>query len=78
MGELNQSDRTSVTILTIQAEEGFAVVQMLVPGKVEDGGEFPLQKALELLKGCDGCEFEKVGIICKSCSCCSYTWLVKT
>jgi hypothetical protein len=48
------------------AEEGFAVVQLLVPGKVEDGGEFPLQKVLEVLKGCDACEFEKgVGMICK-------------
>lgn len=49
------------------AEEGFAVVQLLLPGKVEDGGEFPLKKALELLKGCEACEFEKgVGLICKS------------
>jgi carboxymethylenebutenolidase len=41
-------------------------VQLLVPGKVEDGGEFPLQKVLEVLKGCDACEFEKgVGMICK-------------
>lgn len=48
------------------AEEGFAVVQLLLPGKVEDGGEFPLKKALELLEGCEGCEFEKgVGLICK-------------
>ncbi|OAL07709.1 NTF2-like protein [Phaeosphaeriaceae sp. SRC1lsM3a] len=46
------------------AEEGFAVVQLLLPGKVEDGGEFPLKKALELLKGCEGCDFEKgVGLI---------------
>jgi carboxymethylenebutenolidase len=50
------------------AEEGFAVVQLIVPGKVEeDGGEFPLKKALETLKGCDACEYEKgVGLICKS------------
>lgn len=48
------------------AEEGFAVVQLLLPGKVEDGGEFPLKKALELLEGCAECEFEKgVGLICK-------------
>jgi carboxymethylenebutenolidase len=41
-------------------------VQLLVPGKVEDGGEFPLQKVLEVLKGCGACEFEKgVGMICK-------------
>ncbi|KAL5121324.1 hypothetical protein ACEQ8H_000792 [Pleosporales sp. CAS-2024a] len=46
------------------AEEGFAVVQLIVPGKAEDGGEFPLKKALEILKGCDACEFEKgVGLI---------------
>ena len=51
------------------AEEGYAVVQLLVPGKVGDGGEFPLKKALEVLKGCDGCEYEKdVGLICKSCN----------
>jgi carboxymethylenebutenolidase len=50
------------------AEEGFAVVQLIVPGKVEeDGGEFPLKKALEVLKACDACEYEKgVGLICKS------------
>ncbi|KNG49626.1 dienelactone hydrolase [Stemphylium lycopersici] len=46
------------------AEEGFAVVQLLVPGKVEDGGEFPLRKALEALKNCKGCEFSNsVGLI---------------
>ena len=51
------------------AEEGFAVVQLLVPGRVDDGGEFPLKKALELLRGCEECEFEKgVGLICKRCS----------
>ncbi|KAH8629757.1 NTF2-like protein [Alternaria alternata] len=49
------------------AEEGFAVVQLLVPGKVEDGGEFPLHKALEALKNCKGCEFSSgVGLICLS------------
>jgi carboxymethylenebutenolidase len=43
------------------------VVELLVPGKVEDGGEFPLQKALGLLKECDACEYEKgVAIICKT------------
>jgi carboxymethylenebutenolidase len=51
------------------AEEGFAVVQLLVPGRVDDGGEFPLKKALEVLKGCEECEFENgVGLICKRCS----------
>jgi hypothetical protein len=54
------------------AEEGFAVVQLLVPGKIEDGGEFPLQKALEVLKDCEGCEFDKgVGFICKWCLLCA-------
>ncbi|KAJ4319416.1 hypothetical protein N0V94_003920 [Neodidymelliopsis sp. IMI 364377] len=46
------------------AEEGFAVVQLLVPGKVEDGGEFPLQKALDVLRECEGCIFGKgVGVV---------------
>jgi carboxymethylenebutenolidase len=49
------------------AEEGFAVVQVLVPGKVEDGGEFPLERALEVLKKCEGCVFGKgVGVICET------------
>jgi carboxymethylenebutenolidase len=48
------------------AEEGFAVVQLLVPGKVEDGGEFPLQKALDVLRECEGCVFGKgVGVVCR-------------
>ena len=48
------------------AEEGFAVVMLLVPGKPDDDGEFPLQKALETLKECEACEFEKgVGLICE-------------
>ena len=48
------------------AEEGYAVVQVLVPAKVEeDGDEFPLKKAVEVLKGCEGCVFgEGVGLIC--------------
>ncbi|UPX11820.1 Carboxymethylenebutenolidase [Ascochyta rabiei] len=46
------------------AEEGFAVAQVLVPGKVEDGGEFPLDRALEALKSCEGCIFGKgVGVV---------------
>ncbi|KAH8733006.1 hypothetical protein GQ44DRAFT_745239 [Phaeosphaeriaceae sp. PMI808] len=46
------------------AEEGFAVVQLLVPGNPEEGGEFPLKRVLDVLKGCEGCEFEKgVGLI---------------
>lgn len=48
------------------AEEGFAVAQVLVPGKVDDGGEFPLEKALEVLKGCESCIFGKgIGVVCK-------------
>lgn len=48
------------------AEEGFAVVRLLVPGKVEDGGEFPLEKALEVLKKCEGCDYGKgVGVVCE-------------
>ncbi|KAI4676691.1 uncharacterized protein J4E84_009526 [Alternaria hordeiaustralica] len=44
------------------AEEGFAVVQLLVPGKVD--GEFPLQKALDVLRDCEQCEFGNgVGLI---------------
>ena len=36
-----------------------------MPGKVEDGGEFPLQKALDVLKSCDGCDSSNgVGLIC--------------
>lgn len=47
------------------AEEGYAVVQIQVPGKVEDGGEFPLQKAIEVLRGCEGCDDkEGFGLIC--------------
>lgn len=48
------------------AEEGFAVAQVLVPGKVDDGGEFPLARALEVLKACEGCVFGKgVGVVCE-------------
>lgn len=48
------------------AEEGFAVVQVLVPGKAEDGGEFPLERALDVLRGCEGCEFGRgVGLVCE-------------
>ena len=53
------------------AEEGFAVVQLLVPGKTEDGGELPLDKALKILKECDACIFGKgVGVVCE------YLWAV--
>ncbi|KAF1959332.1 NTF2-like protein [Byssothecium circinans] len=48
------------------AEEGFAVAMVLVPGKAEDGGEFPLQRAVEALRGmkeCDGGEDGGFGII---------------
>ncbi|KAF2132559.1 NTF2-like protein [Dothidotthia symphoricarpi CBS 119687] len=37
------------------AEEGFCVVQILVPGKTEDGGEFPLQRAIDVLGSCGEC-----------------------
>ena len=47
------------------AEEGFAVVQLKVPGKIEDGGEFPLDRAIEVLKGCEQCIWgDGVGLIC--------------
>ncbi|KAL1603941.1 hypothetical protein SLS60_005533 [Paraconiothyrium brasiliense] len=46
------------------AEEGFAVVQIKVPGKVEDGGEFPLARAIEALKACEQCIWgDGVGLI---------------
>lgn len=49
--------------LTKWAEEGFAVVQVLVPGKDE---EFPLKKAIEMLKGEETCTFGTgVGLICE-------------
>lgn len=48
------------------AEEGFAVVQIKVPGKVDDGGEFPLQRAVEALKRCQQCELGGgIGLICE-------------
>ena len=41
------------------------VSQLLVPGKVD--GEFPLQKALDVLRDCEQCEFGNgVGLICAS------------
>ncbi|KAF2682617.1 hypothetical protein K458DRAFT_306646 [Lentithecium fluviatile CBS 122367] len=48
------------------AEEGFAVVQVMVPGKVgdgegADGGEFPLERAVEVLRECEGCDFKEGG-----------------
>ncbi|KAF2739183.1 dienelactone hydrolase-like protein [Polyplosphaeria fusca] len=47
------------------AEEGFCVVQVLVPAKEEDGGEFPLKRALEILQGEGRCEGDgkEVGLI---------------
>jgi carboxymethylenebutenolidase len=51
--------------LTKWAEEGFAVAQILVPGKTEDGGEFPLEKAIEALKDLKECDVEGgFGMIC--------------
>jgi hypothetical protein len=47
------------------AEEGFAVCQVMVPGKVDDGGEFPLDRAIEALRGCEGCDAGAgFGVIC--------------
>ncbi|CAI6280071.1 unnamed protein product [Periconia digitata] len=40
------------------AEEGFAVALLLVPGGADDGGEFPLQRAIDGLKGLEGCDHE--------------------
>lgn len=48
------------------AEEGFAVAQMLVPGKAEDGGEFNLQKAIDALTELEGCDKGPIGVICTS------------
>lgn len=45
--------------------EILTVSQLLVPGKVD--GEFPLQKALDVLRDCEQCEFGNgVGLICAS------------
>lgn len=49
--------------LTKWAEEGFAVAQVLVPGKVEDGGEFPLERAITELRALKGCVGEGIGLI---------------
>lgn len=47
------------------AEEGFAVVQLKVPGRNGDGGEFPLDRAIEALKGCEHCIWgDGIGLIC--------------
>jgi carboxymethylenebutenolidase len=47
------------------AEEGFAVVQIKVPGKPEDGGEFNLERAFEALKACEQCVWgDGVGLVC--------------
>ena len=51
------------------AEEGFAVAQIKVPGKVEDGGEFPLDRAVEALRGLEGCtgvDEKGIGLVCMS------------
>jgi len=55
----------------MNSEEGIGFMpmlttqQLLVPGKVD--GEFPLQKALDVLKHCEQCEFGNgVGLICAS------------
>ncbi|KAF2789257.1 hypothetical protein K505DRAFT_253722, partial [Melanomma pulvis-pyrius CBS 109.77] len=45
------------------AEEGFAVAQIRVPGRVGEGGEFPLERAIEGLKGLGGFDGEGVGLV---------------
>ncbi|KAF2442265.1 NTF2-like protein [Karstenula rhodostoma CBS 690.94] len=46
------------------AEEGFAVVQIKVPGKPEDGGEFSLARGLQALRDCKQCIWgDGVGLI---------------
>ncbi|KAK7191588.1 hypothetical protein PSPO01_02037 [Paraphaeosphaeria sporulosa] len=46
------------------AEEGFAVVQIKVPGKAEDGGEFGLERGLQALRDCKQCIWgDGVGLI---------------
>ena len=51
--------------LTKWAEEGYAVAQILVPGNTDDGGEFPLERAIEGLRGLKECETEHgFGLIC--------------
>lgn len=48
------------------AEEGFAVAQVMVPGKVDEGGEFPLERAIEVLRACKECDAkEGFGLICE-------------
>ena len=34
-------------------------------GQGGDGGEFPLEKAMEALRGCAGCDRAKFGVICR-------------
>jgi carboxymethylenebutenolidase len=49
------------------AEEGYAVAQVLVPGKAEDGGEFPLDRAVRALKEMEECDGGEKGfaLVCK-------------
>ncbi|KAF2118568.1 hypothetical protein BDV96DRAFT_488100 [Lophiotrema nucula] len=53
------------------AEEGFCVVEVSLPGKLEeDGEEFPLKRALEVLRECKDCEKDKgVALV-------SYLWRI--
>lgn len=51
------------------AEEGFAVAQIKVPGRVGEGGEFPLERALEALKGLEGFDGGDVGLVCRCFEC---------
>lgn len=45
------------------AEEGYCVAQILVPGKPEDGGEFPLKRAVDELTKLDECTGEVIGVV---------------
>jgi carboxymethylenebutenolidase len=48
------------------AEEGFAVAQIKVPGRVGEGGEFPLERTLAALKELEGFDGGNVGLVCMS------------
>ncbi|KAF2707616.1 hypothetical protein K504DRAFT_410084 [Pleomassaria siparia CBS 279.74] len=60
-----QNSETCVDPAPLQkwAEEGFAVAQVKVPGRVGEGGEFPLQRALEGLRGLEGFDGGNVALI---------------
>lgn len=64
--ELNISEKSlDPPPLQKWAEEGFAVVQLKVPGQKGDGGEFPLERAIETLRDCEHCIWgDGIGLIC--------------